>query len=284
MRGGGDTFGELLVIARHLLAWFMALVAFSLFPLVVLGQSPEKNAEYLLGPGDVIHISVFQNPDLTLDARVSENGTISYPLIGAVRVGGNSISSAEQRIAKMLHDGNFVVSPQVTILLTQIRGNQVAVLGQVNKPGRFPLETADTKLTDVLAEAGGIAPGGSDIVVFAGVRDGKVAHREIDLDHMFSVGESQNNLIMRAGDVLYVRRAPMFYIYGEVQHPGNYRVDRNMTLIEALAVGGGLTPKGTQRGIQVHRRGPDGKVQLLDSKLDDPIQAEDVIYVRESIF
>jgi len=272
------------VIARHLPAWFVALVAISLFPLVVLGQSPDKNAEYLLGPGDIIHISVFQNPDLTLDARVSENGTISYPLIGAVRVGGSSISSAEQRIAKMLRDGNFVVSPQVTILLAQIRGNQVAVLGQVNKPGRFPLETADTKLTDVLAEAGGVAPGGSDIVIFAGVRDGKTLRREIDLDNMFSAGENQNNLVLRAGDVLYVRRAPVFYIYGEVQRPGNYRLDRNMTLIEALAVGGGLTPKGTQRGIQVHRRAADGKVQLIDAKLDDPIQAEDVIYVRESIF
>ena len=247
-------------------------------------KPPAGLQEYLLGPGDVIKITVFKNPDLTVETRVSENGTITYPLIGSVPVGGSSTSIAEREIARRLKDGGFLIDPQVTILIEQIHGNQVAALGQFNHPGRFPLETTQMRLSDLIAQAGGIAATGSDTVIFTGVRQGRPVWKEIDVGNMFVKNRLDDDFILQAGDVLYVDRFPLFYIYGEVQHPGNYRLDRNMTLIEALAVGGGLTPKGTQRGIQVHRRGTDGKVQLIDAKLDDPIQPEDVIYVRESIF
>jgi polysaccharide export outer membrane protein len=103
-------------------------------------QAQSDNRDYTLGPGDSIKIVVFQNPDLTLDTRVSEGGTITYPLVGTVNVGGLSISKAEQQIAAALKKGTFVKEPQVNIALIQVRGNQVSVLGQVNRPGRFPLE------------------------------------------------------------------------------------------------------------------------------------------------
>lgn len=240
--------------------------------------------EYLIGPGDSLKINVFQNPDLSLEARVAENGTINYPLIGTVPLGGSSVTAAEKKIAQMLKDGGFVVAPQVTITLTQVRGNQVSVLGQVGKPGRYPLETADTKITDMIALAGGVLPTGADVVSFTGVRDGKTIRREIDVTNLFVAAASSGDLTLHSGDIIYVPRAPYFYIYGQVQHPGNFRLERDMTLMQAVAAGGGLTPKGTERGMKVHRRGPDGKVQILDIKLDDPIQPDDVIYVRESIF
>jgi polysaccharide export outer membrane protein len=243
-----------------------------------------KGVEYLLGPGDEIKISVFQNPDLTLETRVSESGAINYPLIGSVKVGGSTIAAAEQRIARLLSEGNFVVGPQVSILVMQVRGNQVAVLGQVNRPGRYPLETTDTKLTDVIAIAGGISPAGSDIVIFTGIRDGRLVRKEFDAAGWFLAASPPEDPVMQAGDSLYVHRAPMFYIYGEVQRPGNYRVERNMTLMQALATGGGLTPKGTQRGVRLSRRDADGKMRSLDLKPEDLIQADDVIFVRESLF
>lgn len=258
---------------------------FLLFTLLMGSASAAgKLSEYLLGPGDVVRVTVFQNPDLSLETRVSENGAISYPLIGDVAVGGQSLSAAERKIAQLLKDGGFVVKPQVSLLLLQIRGNQIAVLGQVNRPGRYPLETADTRLSDILAQAGGIAANGSDVVVFTGVRDGKILHREIDIATMFLKGDASDDLVLKGGDTLYVHRAPMFYIYGEVQRPGVFRVERDMTVMQALATGGGLTAKGTLRGLRINRRGADGKVQVIAPALDETIRPDDVINVKESLF
>ena len=121
--------------------------------------------EYRLGSGDVVRISVFQNPELTLETRVTEAGLISYPLLGNVRIGGQSVTAAEKLIADGLRNGNFVKNPQVTLVVMQVRGNQASVLGQVNRPGRYPLEVADMRLTDLLALAGGTAQGGTDMAV-----------------------------------------------------------------------------------------------------------------------
>ena len=115
------------------------------------GAVAQAQADYPLSPGDAIRVQVFQNPDLTIETRVSEGGSITYPLIGAVDLGGLSIAAAEKKIADALQKGGFIRQPQVNIVLVQIRGNQVSVLGQVNRPGRFPLETANTRLSDMLA-------------------------------------------------------------------------------------------------------------------------------------
>lgn len=243
-----------------------------------------RASEYVLGAGDVVRVTVFQNPDLSLETRVSENGVITYPLIGNVPVGGKSAEAAEHTIAKMLRDGGFVISPQVSVLVMQIRGNQVAVLGQVNRPGRYPLETANTRLSDMLAIAGGAASTGADTVIFSGVRDGKQLRREIDVASMFLDERLADDIVLQSGDILYVHRAPMFYIYGEVQRPGVYRLERAMTVMQALASGGGLTQKGTQRGVRVHRRDASGKIQIIEPSLDEALRADDVLYVKESIF
>jgi polysaccharide biosynthesis/export protein len=246
--------------------------------------------DYALGPGDSIRILVFQNPDLTLDTRVSESGTINYPLVGSVQIGGVSISRAERRIADALKNGGFVKQPQVNIVLMQVRGSQVAVLGQVNRPGRFPLETFNSRLSELLATAGGIVggngpvPGGADRVVLLGSRDGKPFRKEIDISQLFLGGNSGDDVIVASGDVIYVPPAPVFYIYGEVQRPGSFRIERGMTVQQALAQGGGVTPRGTERGLRINRRGPDGTVSELSAELTDPVQPNDVLYVRESLF
>jgi polysaccharide export outer membrane protein len=240
--------------------------------------------DYLLGPGDVIKVSVFQNPDLTIEVRVSETGTIGFPLIGQVQVGGAPVSAAEAHIAKMLKDGGFLVDPQVSILVEQIHGNQVAALGQFSKPGRYPLETTQMRLSDLVAQAGGIAPTGSDTVIFSGKRDGKPVWKEIDIGVMFVDNKMEDDFVLQAGDVLFVDRFPLYYIYGEVQRPGSYRVERGMTVVQALATGGGLTQRGTQRGLRLKRRNSKGVMEELSAELDDPIQPGDVVYVRESIF
>ena len=272
---------SLMIHIRSILARLsLALLAGS----AVLLPASSWGADYLIGPGDLLRISVFQNPDLTLETRVGEDGTISYPLIGTVKIGGGTIPAAERHIAQLLKEGGFVLKPQVSILLMTVRGSQVSVLGQVNRPGRYPIETANMRMADALATAGGIAPTGADTVIFVGTRDGKLTRQVIDVENFFGNPEASRDFLMHAGDVLYVQRAPVFYIYGEVQRPGSYRLERDMTLMQALAAGGGLTPKGTQKGLRIHRRGANGKIQTLELGLDDPLQANDVVYVKESLF
>jgi polysaccharide export outer membrane protein len=245
------------------------------------GQAPR---EYRLGAGDVLRIVVFQNADLTLETRLTEGGVVSYPLLGSVRLGGLTIPAAEQLIADGLRNGNFVRQPQVTIVLLQVRGHQASVLGQVNRPGRYPIEVSDMRLTDLLATAGGAAPSGADIVVLTGTRSGQPYRVEVDLPLLFAPGGRDKDVLILNGDTVWVDRQPLVYIYGEVQRPGAMRLERDMTLLQALATGGGLTARGTQKGMRVHRKGADGSVQELEATMSDKLREGDVVFVRESLF
>ena len=240
--------------------------------------------EYRLGAGDVVRISVYQNPDLTLETRISEAGTISFPLLGSVRIGGSTVAMAEKTIADGLRSGNFVKQPQVSLTVTQVRGNQASVLGQVNRPGRYPIEVTDMRLSDLLATAGGISPVGADTLTLVGTRDGKPFRKVVDLPALFRADNRADDIVVRNGDVVYVERAPMVFIYGEVQKPGALRLERNMTVMQALATGGGLNLRGTEKGLRVHRRDAAGKLQVIEPKMDDLLVEGDVVYVRESLF
>jgi protein involved in polysaccharide export with SLBB domain len=124
-----------------------------------------------IGAGDTIRITVYQSPDLSIETRVNEGGAISYPLLGRVQMAGLTVTAAEQHLASELKRRDFVKDPQVIIVVTQVRANQVNVLGQVGKPGRYPLDLVGMRMTEVLALAGGIIAGaGSDTVVLTGTR------------------------------------------------------------------------------------------------------------------
>lgn len=267
---------------RFLRAWLLALVAGLGWAGVQAQTAP--TVDYRLGAGDVVRISVYQNPDLTLETRLTEAGVVSYPLLGTVRLGGLSVTAAEKLIADGLRNGNFVKQPQVTLVVTQVRGNQASVLGQVNRPGRYPIEVTDMRLSDLLAMAGGVASGGAELVVVTGTRNGQAMRQEIDLPALFAPGGRDKDLVILNGDTVWVDRQPMVYIYGEVQRPGPMRLERNMTVMQALATGGGLTQRGTQKGLRVHRKAADGKVQVIEPALDDKVQDGDVVFVRESLF
>jgi polysaccharide export outer membrane protein len=260
-----------------------ALAQVAVRPVVATGGTAAL-PEYRLGAGDVIRILVYQNPDLTVEGRIGEGGGISYPLLGVVRLGGLTVGAAEKVIADGLRLGNFVKQPQVSLLPLQIRGNQASVLGLANRPGRFPIEVADMRLTDLLAMAGGVSAGGSETLVITGTRDGQGFRREVDLPAIFSSAGRELDIPIQNGDVVWIDRAPMAYIYGEVQRPGPLRIERGMTLMQALATGGGVTARGTVRDIKLHRRGADGQQQVLKPGMDDRLQEGDVVYVQESLF
>jgi polysaccharide export outer membrane protein len=268
---------------RDLARWLLATM------LLVFGMAAQAAGmgDYVLGPGDQIRITVYQNQDLMLDTRITESGTISYPLLGVIKIGGLSVSDAERKIATGLKEGNFLKQPQVSILVVDMKANMVSVLGLINRPGRYALGAGagGTKLSEILAQAGGIAAGaGADTVVVTGTRDGKPFRKEIDFPRVFMANSGVEDLVLANGDSVWVDRAPQVYIYGEVQRPGNMLMQRDMTVLQALAAGGGLTLRGTQRGIRVHRRDASGQVQIIQPDMNDKLQNGDVIYVKESLF
>lgn len=251
---------------------------------IALPAGAQKLAHYRLGPGDVVKITVYGHPDLTTEARVSPAGRITVPLVGAVEIAGLDTGEAEARIARLLGEGNFVLKPQVNLFVQQYRSQQVSVLGQVNKPGKVFLESP-SQLTDLLALAGGIAPTGSDVVVvITKNQSGELHKREIDLNSMIISGDTSRDIPIANGDIIYVPRAQMFYIYGEVRRPGAYRLERNMTVMQSLSVGGGLTVRGTERGVRLYRRDQQGVVQSTEPKLTDTLQENDIVFVGESLF
>jgi polysaccharide biosynthesis/export protein len=248
-------------------------------------SGPDRSRDYVVGAGDVLRINVYQNPDLSLDARVAESGVISYPLLGQVVVGGQTVGQVEQTIAGGLKKGNFLKQPQVQVLVSQVRGNQASVLGMAARPGRYPIEVKGMRLSELLALAGGVSAGGSEIVTLSGIRDGKPFRQKVDVSQLFGGGNSTvEDPIVHNGDTLYVDRLPTVYIYGEVQRPGPISLTPDMTLMQALASGGGLTQRGTERGMKIHRRNAQGQIEVIQPRLTETLRAGDVIYVRESLF
>ncbi len=225
-----------------------------------------------------------QNPDLTTETRISERGTITFPLVGEISLAGLAPVDAEARIAEKLIKGKFVLKPQVSLNVIRVRSRQVSVLGQVARPGRYPLDDTSSNLTDILALAGGVSPTGDDNVTVMVTRNGKTAKLEINVPSMYRTGDLSRNLQLENGDTIFVQRAPVFYIYGEVQRAGSYRVEQAMTVMQALSLGGGVTPRGTDRGLKIRRKTADGTFRAIDASLTDPVQPDDVIYVRESLF
>jgi len=232
-----------------------------------LAQNPDK-----LGPGDTVHVVVYQQPDLTTDARINERGSIEMPLIGGIKLAGLSTAEAASAIADALKQGQYLKAPQVAVALTTVRSRQVSMLGLILHPGRYPLEESHSRLPDLIAAAGGIAAGGSEEVTV--IRDGKTE----------KVNALAKEYELKAGDTIYIDRAPVFYIYGEVIHSGAYPVKAGMTVMQAISIGGGITPRGSENRVKLRRVSPDGKTREYDATLIDQVKADDVIFVKESLF
>ena len=239
---------------------------------------------YLMGPGDSIKVTVFQNPDMSIETRISETGAVTVPLLGTVELGGLTTAQAETKIAALLKAGGFVPRAQVTVFVTQFRSRQVSVLGQVNRPGRYAIEEPSLRLTDVLAIAGGVGPLGADSATVIRPREGTEERIEVDLLGLFDVPAQPRNIELANGDTVFVPRAPVFYIYGEVQHPGAYRLERKMTVIQAISLAGGFTIRGSEKNMRIHRRFLNGNSKTISVAVELFVLQDDVIFVKESIF
>ena len=252
--------------------------------LCIAAAASEAADDYLLGAGDVVKISVYGTDDLNTEAEISQDGKIMFPLLGPVKLGGLTKAEAVKSIADRLSAGGYVPNAYVNLLVTQYQARQVSIMGEVNKPGKYPI-SRPSSVTDLLAMAGGVTSKGSNkISLIKHDPNGQTTRREVDVEKLLSSADMSNNLLVESGDIIFVPAAPVFYIYGEVRQPGAYPLATDMVVQQALSVGGGLTVRGTERGIKLERKGPDGKTQSHRVKLSDKLQANDVLQVPESWF
>lgn len=254
--------------------------ALTLF-LVIYSACALSQDDFRLGAGDVVKITVYDQPDLSTNSKVNAAGVIVMPLVGAVKVGGLTATQAEQRIAQMLQEGGFVKNPQVVLAITEIRSQQVAVLGFVKNSAKIPFE-GSMSIIDVIAQAGGLTNEAGDNVQILREEGTKRKVIRVDMGAVFN-GSVDQVIDVRAGDVVLVPRMDVFYIYGAVNKAGSYRLERDMTVVQALSIGGGLSARGTQRGIRVKRRNVQGTIEDLKTDLNGILKPNDVIFVDESI-
>jgi polysaccharide biosynthesis/export protein len=265
--------------ARRALA-VLAFLALSTLPAQPWAQSMRE----VLGPGDTVRITAYRYPDLTTEARLSEQGKLNVPLIGEVALQGMTPEEAGKHIAERMKKGNFLLNPQIGVAVVEARSRQVSVLGFVTNPGRYVLDGSSAKVSDVIALAGGLQPTASDTAIVTRPRGRESESYNIDLAAIIQHGDASKDIQVSSGDSVFVPKAPVFYIYGEVTRGGAYRLEPEMTVTQAIALAGGITPRGSERRLQVRRRGADGKWKESSLRLLDPVSADDVIYVRESLF
>ncbi|MES2579536.1 MAG: SLBB domain-containing protein [Pseudomonadota bacterium] len=167
--------------------------------------------------------------------------------------------------------------------IVYVNGREVSVLGQVNRPGKYSVASGVRTVIDFLSQAGGVSAAGADSIIIITKRDGKTEKREIDIDQLYRKGDTSANFELVDGDSIYVPRTSVFYIYGEVQRPGAFRLERNMNIAQALSTGGGLSVRGTERGIKI-KRNVEGKLKTLDASAGDLLKPDDIVVVSESLF
>lgn len=238
----------------------------------------------VLGPGDAVSLSVYGRPELSLTSYVADDGTLQVPLAGPVQVRGLSPAAGGRRIAEAFEKRQLLVDPQVTLFLVESRSQQVSVLGAVRAPGRYGVVSSST-IIDVLALAGGIAEeGGTQVIVVRADADGAIQRYPLDLAGLGGRGSALPSLTMQGGDSVFVPVAAQFSIYGEIATPNLYRLTPGMTVVEAISLSGGVTPRGSRNRVEIRRRMPDGGYRTTAASLEDRVEPDDVIRIKERLF
>jgi polysaccharide biosynthesis/export protein len=252
--------------------------------------------EYRLGPGDVLEVTVLGNADLSRTATIQPAGTIGLPLLNEVAVAGLTVAEVQRNLTALLGK-DFLVNPQVEVRVKEYNSQFVLVVGEVNTPGRKALR-GSTRLIDLLVEAGGFTPRASGDVIITradgAFEDGTKTIRMRLARGQFSVSEYLSlELPMRTGDIVTALPRSYVTVEGEVQRPGRFAIEGDLTVTGALSLAGGLTRFGSskvevQRLDKITRQQTALKVDLKDvrkgKKTDPPLEDGDRITVPRRIF
>jgi polysaccharide export outer membrane protein len=243
-------------------------------------------ASYVIGPQDQLAITVYDEPDLTNRYRVDDAGFVSFPLIARIAAAGLTVGEFEDRLRSTLANG-YIRNPQVRVDIEQYRSQSVVVTGSVRAPQKVTMTGSSMTLLEALALAGSpTVDASNDVIVTRRKRDAgkadeleeiRVNRRELEL------GRSGRDVLLRDGDIVHVPTAQRFYMDGQVRNPGTFVLDPGMTVQQAIALAGGLTERGSDRGI-VAKRTVNGKTVDVAVRLEDKVQASDTIIIRQRFF
>jgi polysaccharide export outer membrane protein len=273
--------------------------------LVLAGQLNAEAEGYEVGPGDTLAITVLGQADMSGDFRVDAGGLITFLFLGKIMAAGHTTADLERKLTTLLADG-YLKRPQVLVAVKEYGSKKVFVTGEVQKPGAYPLK-ADRSLLAFLGEIGPLsANAGHELVVIrpaagaglvpltAGPDVTPVGEGGLPFDvagaEVFRIslqelqaGNPERNLLLQAGDTLYVPKASQVYVTGSVARPGPYRYQEGMTVLQAITLAGGVTERGSTGRIKIVRL-QGGRKQEFKAKLTDLVHPEDNLVVPERFF
>ena len=256
--------------------------------------APEDYApsgDFRIGVGDVISVSALGVPDLTKTAEVSSSGNITLPYLGEVSVNGLTVYELEKKLTT-LFDAAVVKDPQVSVLIREYQSQSVTIIGEVSRPGSFPLRSK-LSLINALSLAGWLTPRAGDKIRIqrAALAGAESKIIQIDGKELIQGGDEKLNIAVVNGDVVHVSKKEedrFYYLLGGVNRPGAFSAEREINLLEAMAFGGGLTPLAKGKNILIIRKNQKGERMELTTNLDDVIkgkkenvriQENDVVFV-----
>jgi polysaccharide biosynthesis/export protein len=270
----------------------IVLATFVLIAAVTLAIA-QQTIDYVVGPQDVLTITVWDQTDLSGKFAVEADGTFTFPLIGRVKAGGLTLREVEHALRQRLADG-FFRNPQVSVAIEQYRSQRIFIVGEVRQPGTYPL-TGDITLIEALARAGSTTAtaGGEALIVRepANARTDKPLLpsqasdsdvKRVDIKEL-QTGSAGTNVVLRDGDTIFVPRAESVYVFGQVKNPGAYVIQKDTTVLQALSLAGGVTERGSTTRIKVVRLFAGEKVESK-IKLNDIVHPGDTVLVPERFF
>jgi polysaccharide export outer membrane protein len=279
--------------SRALLVLLVAFAIAGAFPLLAQGNA---SGDYRLGPKDLLEIRVFEIPELNLERRVSDNGTLDLPLLGQFNVSGLTAEEVRDRLQALL-TAKYVNRANVSVVIKEFSNKPVSVLGAVSRPGSLNV-SGRWDLLQAISAAGGLAPtAGRKIYVLRVAENGLSDRLEIDSDELFRKSSPMWNIPIYPSDVVNIpsRSTVKVFCLGEVKTPGalEFDADDRISLLSVIAKAGGFTDRAAKGSIRIKHRGPDGKDKetvvnygrIVSGKDADPdLKPDDVVIVKESFF
>jgi polysaccharide export outer membrane protein len=272
------------------------LVSYALVVLVAAGAAAQAAAQvtnYVVGPQDQLLVTVWEEQALSGKFTVEADGSFSFPLIGRVQAGGLTLRSVEDVLKSKLAAG-YLREPQVSVAVEQYRSQRLYVVGEVRNPGSYPL-TGEMTLIEALARAGSATPDASGEVLIVRSRpgedlDGPVLPDQRDAAEVIHVdladlqsGVLPRNVSLRDNDTVFVPRAQLIYVFGQVRTPGAYALKKGTTVLQALSLAGGVSDRGATGRIRIVRLVGDKKMEVK-AQINDVVEAGDTIMVPERFF
>ena len=251
-------------------------------------QNSKTVSNLAIGPGDMLDITVYDVPELTLKVRVGEDGSVTLPLVGALHCAGLSVSEMEDLLVTKLVRDDYVKIPQVSILISEFATQSVSVGGEVNQPGIYPLPGPHT-LFDAITAAGGLTQTAGDTITIVH-KSAPGAPQRVTIGN--NGGFHNPPGAIQPGDMITVSKAGIAYVVGEVNKPGGFLLGNNtrLTVVQAIALAGGQTVHARMNHVSIVRR-RDGVVEITTVDLkqmmrgreqDIPLQPDDILYVPNS--